>query len=107
MKTPPRLLKFCLAFLLVATASVQAGEGTTPSMARGGSRSGHIALAEGGISLQQAKSMAERRFKAKVISEETRQEGDRKIYILRLLNDKESWIVRVDAATGSMSSSSR
>jgi uncharacterized membrane protein YkoI len=105
MKTP-RLPKFCLAFLLLAAPLAQAGEGTGPSPSREGSRGGRIVLAEG-ISLQQAKSMAERRFRAKVISEEVRQEGDRKIYILRLLNDKESWIVRVDAATGSMSSSSR
>lgn len=105
MKTP-RLSSLCLAFLLLAAASAQAGDRTAPDPAREADRGGRIVLAEG-ISLQQAKAMAERRFKARVISEETRQEGNRKIYILRLLNDKESWIVRVDAATGSMSSSSR
>jgi uncharacterized membrane protein YkoI len=63
----------------------------------------YISLADSGISIEQAQAMAERRFKAKVISKETRQEGDRKIYVLRLYNEKESWIVRVDAQTGQMS----
>jgi uncharacterized membrane protein YkoI len=102
MKTP-RLLKYCLAFLLLAAASVQAGERNRPTPVREDARGGRIVLADSGISLQQAKAMAERRFKAKVISEEVRQEGDRKIYVLRLLSDKESYIVRVDASTGAMS----
>jgi uncharacterized membrane protein YkoI len=106
MKTP-RLLKYCLALLLLASASAQAGWHARPVPARAEARGGRIVVAQSGVSLQQAKAMAERRFKAKVISEETRQEGDRKIYVLRLLNDKESWVVRVDASTGAMSPSSR
>lgn len=101
--TTPRLLKYCLALVLLAAASAQAGERAGPLPVRdGGGRGGRV-TADSGISMQQAKAMAERRFKAKVISGETRQEGDRKIYVLRLLNDKESYIVRVDAATGAMS----
>jgi uncharacterized membrane protein YkoI len=100
----PRLLKFCLAVLLAAPFA-QAGA-QPPTDAREGGR-GRIVLAENGITLQQAKAMAERRFKAKVAGQEVRQEGDRKIYVLRLLNEKESWIVRVDAQTGAMTPSSR
>lgn len=106
MKTP-RLLKYCLAFLLLASASAHAGWQVTSVPVRDEARGGRVVVAQSGISMQQAKAMAERRFKAKVISQETRQEGDRKIYVLRLLNDKESWVVRVDATTGAMSPSSR
>jgi uncharacterized membrane protein YkoI len=100
---PPRLLKYCLALVLLAAPWAQAGERTVPVPAQDGARGGRMILADSGISMQQAKAMAERRFKAKVINEETRQEGNRKIYVLRLLNEKESYIVRVDAATGAMS----
>jgi uncharacterized membrane protein YkoI len=65
---------------------------------------GKIVLADGGISLDQAVSMAERRFKARVVRTEVRNEGGRKVYVLRLLNDAgRVWTVRVDAATGSIS----
>ena len=99
----PRLLKYCLALALLAAASAQAGERPGHVPARDNARGGRVVVADSGISLQQAKAMAERRFKARVISEEVRQEGNRKIYVLRLLSDKESYIVRVDAATGAMS----
>ena len=47
--------------------------------------------------------MVERRFKARVVRTEVRKEGDRKIYVLRLLNDAgRVWTVRVDAASGSV-----
>jgi uncharacterized membrane protein YkoI len=57
----------------------------------------------GGMSLDQAVAMVERRFKAKVVRTETRQDGDRKVYVLRLLNDEgRVWSVRVDASSGSV-----
>jgi uncharacterized membrane protein YkoI len=56
------------------------------------------------MSLDQAVSMVEKRYKARVVRTETRQEGNRKIYVLRLLNDAgRVWTVRVDAASGSIS----
>jgi uncharacterized membrane protein YkoI len=68
-----------------------------------GDRRDEIVLAAGGISLNQAIAMVEKRFKARVISSNTRQEGDRKVYVLRLLDDKgNGQVVRVDAATGSI-----
>ena len=55
------------------------------------------------ISLDQAVSMAERRFNARVVRADSRQEGDRVVYILRLLNDSgRVWTVKVDAASGAM-----
>lgn len=105
MRTP-RLPSLCLAIAVLAASAVQAGERAMPVRSipgHEGHGSRNIILADSGISLQQAEAMAERRFKAKVISRETRQEGDRKIYVLRLYNEKESWIVRVDAKTGQMS----
>jgi uncharacterized membrane protein YkoI len=47
--------------------------------------------------------MVEKRFKARVVRTDVRQEGDRKIYVLRLLNDAgRVWTVRVDASSGSV-----
>lgn len=64
---------------------------------------GNIVLAAGGISLNQAISMVERRFKARVVRSDVRQEGDRKIYVLRLLDDAgNAQVVRVDAASGAI-----
>lgn len=55
------------------------------------------------ISLDSAVSMAERRFNARVVRAETRDAGDRTIYVLRMLNDAgRVWTVRVDAVTGAM-----
>jgi uncharacterized membrane protein YkoI len=68
-----------------------------------GDRRGAIVLAAGGISMNQAIAMVEKRFNARVVKSETRQEGDRKIYVLRVLDDRgNGQVVRVDAATGSI-----
>jgi uncharacterized membrane protein YkoI len=57
----------------------------------------------GGMSLDQAVAMVERRFKAKVVRTEVRQDGERTVYVLRLLNDEgRVWSVRVDASSGSV-----
>ena len=79
--------------------------GTMPAGARpaSGERSGAIVLAAGGISMNQAIAMVEKRYNSRVVKADTRQEGDRKIYVLRLLDDKgNGQVVRVDAATGSI-----
>src|SRR5262245_10971793 len=68
-----------------------------------GDRRDAIVLAAGGISMNQAIAMVEKRFNARVVKSETRQEGDRKIYVLRVLDDSgNGQVVRVDAATGSI-----
>jgi uncharacterized membrane protein YkoI len=100
MKTP-RHSSALLMVLVLAACSVKAGDHepkTRPA------DDGHIVLADSGISLDQAVSMVEKRFNARVVKTETRNEGNRKIYVLRLLNDAgRVWTVKVDAASGSVS----
>ena len=93
-----RLSRVCLLLLAAASASVAVAG------APGRGSAERIVLADSGMSLDQAVSMVERRFKARVVRTEVRQEGDRKIYVLRLLNDAgRVWTVRVDASSGSVS----
>ncbi len=48
--------------------------------------------------------MVEKKFKARVVRTETRNEGNHKVYVLRLLNEAgRVWTVRVDASNGSVS----
>jgi uncharacterized membrane protein YkoI len=63
-----------------------------------------IMAAAGGISLDEAVSMVEKRFKARVVRAEVKERDGRKVYELRLLDDESGrvWKVRVDAATGSL-----
>jgi uncharacterized membrane protein YkoI len=89
---------------MLAALALSAGA-TDPAGAAQPARTvvGDIVLAEGGISLNQAISMVERRFKARVVRSDVRQEGDRKIYVLRLLDDAgNAQVVRVDAASGAI-----
>jgi uncharacterized membrane protein YkoI len=55
------------------------------------------------MSLDEAVSMAERRFQARVVRADSQQENGRTVYVLRLLNESgRVWTVRVDAATGAV-----
>jgi uncharacterized membrane protein YkoI len=55
------------------------------------------------ISLDQAVQMVQQRFDARVVRAESRSEGGRTVYHLRLLNSEgRVWTVRVDAQTGSV-----
>jgi uncharacterized membrane protein YkoI len=94
--------RFTLAILAALALSV--GVASPAADARDGRTVvGNIVLADGGISLNQAISMVERRFKARVVRSDVRQEGDRKIYVLRLLDDAgNAQVVRVDAASGAI-----
>ena len=98
MKTP-RHCSSCLLLLALAACSVHAGDHEAT-----GTGDGRIVVADSGMSLDQAVSMVEKRFKARVVRTETRNEGNRKVYVLRLLNEAgRVWTVRVDAASGSVS----
>jgi hypothetical protein len=93
------LLSLLAVHALPAAADGRGGHG------HGSRGSGRIVLAQngGGMSLDQAVAMVEKRFKAKVVRTEVRQDGERKVYVLRLLNDESRvWSVRVDASTGSI-----
>lgn len=55
------------------------------------------------VSMTQAVKMVERKFRARVVRTETRQEGGRTVYVMRLLSESgRVWTVRVDAANGSI-----
>jgi uncharacterized membrane protein YkoI len=55
------------------------------------------------LSLDEAVARAERAYGARVIRTESREEGGRLVYKLRLLSDDgRVWSVRVDATTGEM-----
>ena len=55
----------------------------------------------GGLTLDEAVAEAEKRYHAKVVKAEARQDGDKTVYELRLLSDDgRVWTIRVDAATG-------
>ena len=100
MRTP-RHSTSLLVLLALGACSVHAGDHETTTRPAGDAR---IVIADSGLSLDQAVSMVEKRFKARVVRTETRKEGDRKIYVLRLLNEAgRVWTVRVDAASGSVS----
>ena len=53
--------------------------------------------------MDQAVSMAEHRYRARVVRAETQTQGDRTIYVLRMLDDAgRVFSVRVDAASGTI-----
>jgi len=57
----------------------------------------------GGLSLTQAVRLAQHRFRARVVRAETQTQGDRTIYVLRMLDDTgRVFAVRVDAASGTI-----
>ena len=98
----PRHSTSLLMLLVLTACSVHAGDHEATATRPPGD--GHIVIADSGMSLDQAVSMVEKRFKARVVRTETRNEGDRKVYVLRLLNEAgRVWTVRVDAASGSVS----
>ncbi|MDB6046401.1 MAG: hypothetical protein JWM63_4952 [Gammaproteobacteria bacterium] len=87
------------AVILALLAVIGSGARATAA----GDRAGDFVLATAGISMDQAVKMAEQQFKARVVRAETQREGDRTIYILKLLNDAgRVWTVRVDAASGAI-----
>ena len=55
------------------------------------------------LSMAQAVRLAQRRFRARVVRAETQMQGDRTIYVLRMLDDAgRVFPVRVDAASGTI-----
>lgn len=55
------------------------------------------------LSMDQAVRLAQRRFRARVVRAETQTQGDRTIYVLRMLDGNgRVFAVRVDAASGAI-----
>jgi len=60
-------------------------------------------MARASVSMEEAVRMVEQRFRARVVKAETQRDGDRTVYVLRLLNDSgRVWTVHVDAANGTI-----
>ncbi len=60
-------------------------------------------VAAGGLSLDAVVAQMEKRYNARVVRAETRHDGGRTIYVLRLLNaDGKVWTVQVDADSGAV-----
>ncbi len=90
-----------LLFLMPLLLS--AGSMAALSFAPAPARAAPAPAAGGGMSMDQAVKMAEKRFHARVVKAETHKEGGGNVYVLRLLNDTgHVWTVQVDAATGSV-----
>ena len=84
----------------VVTAAALIAVGPSPAAARAATaRIGAVEQVR--LSMAQAVRLVEQRFKARVVRAETRKDGGRTVYVLRLL-DKSGRVftVRVDAASG-------
>ena len=98
----PALLLLLLALLPGIAAAgkrqhQEAARGDSWQAAAQGEASGRCP----GMSLDQAISSAERRYKARVVKANVETGGDRCVYVLRLLSDVgRVWTVRVDSRSG-------
>jgi len=60
-------------------------------------------MARASVSMDEAVKMVEQRFRARVVKAETQRDGERTVYVLRLLNDSgRVWTVHVDATSGTI-----
>ena len=102
-RSRPLVLLFTLVALVVGGAA-QADRGPGKHGRGGGPGDrGEVVREDRGISLNQAIALVERRYKARVVRSDVRQDGNRKIYVLRLLDDKgNAQVVRVDASNGAI-----
>ncbi|GAC1461413.1 MAG: hypothetical protein PVSMB6_21790 [Steroidobacteraceae bacterium] len=96
----PRRRPPCLILLpLVLALGPLCVLGFAPAAAR----AAPAAATAGGMTMDQAVKMAEKRFHARVTKAATHKESGRAVYVLQLLNDSgHVWSVHVDAATGAV-----
>ena len=94
------LRTFATAILILALVTAAGFEAHSLMAAE---RSGGIAVAAAGVSMDQAVKMAEQRFKARVVRAESERKGVRTVYVLKMLNEAgHVWTVRVDASNGAI-----
>src|SRR5262245_54211383 len=97
----PHFTRLCVVALLLAVGCAEARDRRNVESSPSFGDAREVRVAQSGMSLDQAVSMVEKRYKARVVRTEVKTEGDRKIYVLRLLNDAgRVWTVRVDASSG-------
>ena len=94
------------ALAVIAFAPVSQAH-STPRQALGGTNVAEptqvFAAFQDGISLDEAVSRAEQRYRARVVRTDVQDEDGRKVYVLKLLSeDGRVFTVRIDAATGRM-----
>ncbi|HEX5209168.1 MAG TPA: PepSY domain-containing protein [Steroidobacteraceae bacterium] len=91
-----------LALVLSSGALAVCAQGARPPVS-------HVAAGppashrHGGVSMDKAVRLAQHHFRARVVRAETQRQGDRTIYVLRMLDDSgRVFAVRVDAASGAI-----
>jgi uncharacterized membrane protein YkoI len=90
--------------LVLSAGAVVLGAGATPSSGSRTVESRGPARPAARLSMDQAVRLAERRYRARVVRAETRTQGDRTIYLLRMLDGAgRVFSVQVDAASGTIS----
>ncbi len=88
---------------LLAIACGASGTGWAKDKDRGGGRRDDPPAQRGGMSLDEAVQMVQRRFNARVVRAEARSDDGRTVYRLRLMNDEgKVWTVQVDAQSGAV-----
>lgn len=106
----PGLAAGLVALLVLAANAGLAGASPAASgeRPRGGSarieHAAGAAVVKGDLSMDEAIDRAQKRYRARVVRAEQIEQGDRVIYVLRLLSDEDGRVftVRVDARSGAM-----
>ena len=94
------LKKTSVRLAIVTAALIAAGPWPARAQAPPARAARTGAVAQVRLSMAQAVRMVERRFKARVVRAETRKDGGRTVYVLRLLDESgRVFTVRVDAAS--------
>lgn len=101
MKTVRSVSVAAVALALSAGALIAAAQDAPPAVSR--VVAGRASAAHAKVSMDKAVRLAQRRFRARVVRAETQNDGDRTIYVLRMLDGNgRVFAVRVDAASGAI-----
>jgi uncharacterized membrane protein YkoI len=98
---PPGLLRHAVTAFAVAVIGLCGMPGAQAG--RAGGPGPAVTEASGGISLDEAVDLAQRRFNARVVRADVSEADGRRVYVLRLLSENgRVWTVRVDAQSGAI-----
>lgn len=97
------VLPLAIAFLIAGGAPDAIAKPRAATAAATTTGKAESRVVEGGLSLDEVVAQVEKRYNARVVRVETRQQKGRTIYVLRLLNgDGKVWTVQVDADSGAV-----
>ncbi|MGH8298085.1 MAG: PepSY domain-containing protein [Steroidobacteraceae bacterium] len=105
MKAVRKSVAAAMALVLMAGGVAVGADNTPPSKSNPppGVQRTLPARAAADLSMGQAVKLVERRYRARVVRAETQTQGDRTIYVLRMLDGAgRVFSVRVDAASGTI-----